>query len=429
MFKRLLAFFLVIVSIFFGVISVSADSYNSTWLDLMAYGGINDSGSFSVDIAGNSTSKLRIPIPKIGLRYFELQFAGSFDVSVIFDGASPINLYESSYSTGSVSFISGRFTNRLSDYISLSVKNLSGSSQTFTIIKFVGSTLFYSGGFNVPVALSGRDWAGQLFATNFPEDNPAMVNLGTGSGTPGQRGVDVQLYIEPEDWVNFDEIRIFLDCNVASITGFYAQLNDYPLPITYDIENPSSYEGHFYVGLSIHIDNVVKSSFTQYPLKVYFSCVYNTSGSHNTIGIVESLGLYVSEESDQTFFSYWFGQIRDGIAGIFSGLGNWFSQLFGKLSDGFQSVVDAIVGDSKENEEMENEASDQEQALGDLNSSLNDYEKPDPGSMNIDIQVDPVGLGFISGGLGGIYQSSIFGQILTMIGILGLAGYVFFGKR
>ena len=434
MFKRFLAICLCAVAFVFSIIPASAVDTNAYWIDALSFGGANGRNQSSWWVPAGSSISFYLPIPSnTTVRVLDFVFRTgssnfSFDISlgngtsnngILISDVLPDVTY-----TATCSFSFPYSTNR----IDITFHNNSSSAQSFNLLnaRVCTSTQPYK---LSDIGISVRDWAGGLYSGEY-NGNPVTVNLGPATGGPGDRGFDAQLLVQFDSWMNYEKISFNLIVSCGNLLSFNASLNQtLPLPVEVSpFDNPSAYEGNFFVTVTVDLTEVVKVNFKNEVMKIYFSGVYNNSDT-NWISVQSVYGFLASGESDNRFFAYWFGVIRDGIGGIFSGLGNWFSQLFGKLSDGFQSVVDAIVGDSQENEEMENEAADQEQALGDLNSSLNDYEKPDPGSMNIDIQVDPVGLGFISGGLGGIYQSSIFGQILTMIGILGLAGYVFFGKR
>lgn len=435
MFKRILSICLCVVAFIFSIIPASASDTNAYWIDALSFGGANGNNQTSWWVPASSSISFFLPLPdNTSVRVFDFVFrtgSSNFHFDISLAGASSNNgILISDVSTDSTYSASCRFslpysTNRLN----ITFHNKSSSDASFNLMNARVCTS-YQPYFNLSdIGISVRDWAGGLFSGEY-NGKPVTVNLGPATGGPGDRGFDAQLLVQFKNWTNYEKISFNLIVSCGNLLSFNASLNQrLPLPVEVTpFDNPSAYEGNFFVTVTVDLTEVVKANFTNEVMKIYFSGVYNNSNT-NWISVQSVYGFLASGESDNRFFSYWFGVIRDGISGIFSGLGNWFSQLYGKLSDGFQSVVNVIVGDTKENEEMENEATDQEQALGDLNSSLNDYEKPDPGSMNIDIQVDPYGLGFISGGLGGIYQSSIFRQILTMIGILGLAGYVFFGKR
>lgn len=435
MFKRILAICLCVVAFVFSIIPASAADTNAYWIDGLAYGGANGVGRTVWSVRAGQSISFYFPLPDNttvrALDFFFRFGSPSFSISFSLAGGSdsdPVLISEQSTDHGYLAtcrFNAPYSTNR----IQVTFKNTGSVTTNFNILNLRVCTSYQPYHKLSDIGISVRDWAGGLYSGEY-NGNSVTVNLGPATGGPGDRGFDAQLMVQFDSWINYEKISFNMIVSCGNLLSFNASLNQrLPLPVEVTpFDNPSAYEGNFFVTVTVDLTEVVKANFRNEVMKIYFSGVYNNSNT-NWISVQSVYGFLPSGESDNRFFAYWFGVIRDGIAGIFSGLGNWFSQLFGKLSDGFQSVVDAIVGDSEENEEMENEAADQEQALGDLNSSLNDYEKPDPGSMNIDIQVDPVGLGFISGGLGGIYQSSIFGQILTMIGILGLAGYVFFGKR
>ena len=433
MFKRLLAICLCVVAFVFSIIPASAEDYQPSWINCLAYGGGNGVGQTRFNLPANSTITVNLPLPQnTSARYFEIAFRSAVSsqnlkVSVIYAGMTSAL----TFSNTSADLITFGWTNlNPSNFSSISVRvqNLSSTSSVFEIISAELSVSLAPFTRFIDADIGGRTWAGTLFSAEY-RGSQTTLSFGRISGSLDQRGFDLSIYIDEAVWTSVDFIKVSMLVSAASILAPDAIIGPYPVDVTSSPwENSITQEGVYTVLLTVDVSHIQKTAVSGNNLKINFSGVSNVNSG--TFVIFTSICGYVEQsDSNQNFFSYWFGVIRDGIGGIFSGLGNWFSQLYGKLADGFQSVVDAIVGDSKENEEMENEAADQEQALGDLNSSLNDYQKPDPGSMNIDIQVDPVGLGFISGGLGGIYQSSIFGQILTMIGILGLAGYVFFGKR
>lgn len=433
MFKRILSICLCVVAFIFSIIPASAEDYSPSWLNCLAYGGGNGVGQTRFNIPAKSTITVNLPLPKnTSARYFEMAFRSglasqNLKVSVTYAGiTTPLSFSDTSADLVTFGWCPVNPSSFSS--ISIRVQNLSSTASSFEIISAELSVLQNPFTRFIDADIGGRTWAGSLFSAEY-RGSQTTLSFGRISGTLDQRGFDLTIYIDYDVWTSVDFIKVNMLVGAASILSPVAKLGQYPVDISSSPwQNSVTQEGIYTVTFTVDLSHIQKSSVAGNNLQIMFSGVSNVNS--NTFVIFNSICGYVeNSDSDQNFFSYWFGVIRDGISGIFSGLGNWFSQLFGKLSDGFQSVVDAIVGDNEENKEMENEAADQEQALGDLNSSLNDYAKPDPGSMNIDIQVDSAGLGFISGGLGGIYQSSIFGQILTMIGILGLAGYVFFGKR
>lgn len=433
MFKRILAICLCVVAFIFSIIPASAEDYSPSWINCLAYGGGNGVGQTRFNLPAKSTITVNLPLPQnTSARYFEMAFRSgvaskNLKVSVVYAGKTSALTF-SDTSTDLVTFGWASLSPGSFSSISIRVQNLSGSSSVFEIISAELSVLANPFTRNIDADIGGRTWAGTLFSAEY-RGSQTTLSFGHISGTLDQRGFDLTIYIDEAVWTSVDFIKVNMLVGAASILAPMAKLGQYPVDLTTSPwQNSITQEGTYTVTLTVDVSHIQKTAVAGNNLQIMFSGVSNVNSG--TFVIFNSISGYVeNSDSNQNFFSYWFGVIRDGIGEFYSGLGNWFSQLFGKLADGFQSVVDAIVGDSEENQEMEDEAADQEQALGDLNSSLNDYEKPDPGSMNIDIQVDPVGLGFISGGLGGIYQSSIFGQILTMIGILGLAGYVFFGKR
>lgn len=428
MFKRFLAICLCVVAFIFSIIPASASSFRS--LNLLAYGGGNGVGQ-TVFLVNPGVNDITFPVPVNSSGYtFDMLFTRghlSFSIQLIING-SVFNCQLShgpNYSSAFCNFSVGGFNS-----VTVRINN-SGSAFLLTVLS-ADINQFSTSGSTVSCSLSGRvsDGTTNIFAYT---GSPVTSNFGNLSSHLTD-SVEWNVLIPFYSWSTGDFLKLNFYLTVSSITTVNAFLGTSYTPAKFEVSpwnNSTSDVGWsmYHLTVSVDLTQFRKSESSNSNLIIIVSCSPARNAS-TSFTLTNASIFYSSGESDNTnFFAYWFGVFRDGIGGIFSGLGNWFSQLFGKLSDGFQSVVDAIVGDSQENEEMENEAADQEQALGDLNSSLNDYEKPDPGSMNIDIQVDPVGLGFISGGLGGIYQSSIFGQILTMIGILGLAGYVFFGKR
>lgn len=435
MFKRVFCIFLCIVAFCFSIVPVSAADTNAYWIDGLAYGGANGAGRTFWSIPAGESISFYFPLPNnTTVRALDFVFRfGSPNFSIDFSlagGSDSGDVLVSDQTTDYGYLASCRFdapysTNR----IDVIFKNTGSHTANFNIMNLRVCTSYQPYYKLSDIGISVRDWAGGLYSGEY-NAKPVTVNLGPATGGPEDRGFDAQLLVQFKNWINYEKISFNMIVSCGNLLSFNASLNQrLPLPVEVTpFDNPSAYEGNFFITVTVDLTEVVKANFNNEVLKIYFSGVYNNSNT-NWISVQSVYGFLPSGESDKRFFAYWFGVIRDRISGIFSGLGNWFSQLFGKLSAGFNSVVDAIVGDTADNEEIENEAVDQEQALGELNSSLNDVEKPDPGSMNIDIQVAPQGLGFITGGLGGIYHSSIFGQILTMIGILGLAGYVFFGKR
>ena len=457
MFKRILSILLCSVLFIFSIIPASASP--SGFVDIL---GFNPSVSSSVYLTSGATQTINFSLPdNISGSLFEILFKASGSVQVYANWGGK-NYLCTQTSIDDSSLISYGFTTLDNSYrnsITLVVVNNSGSPVTFDCLSATLSP-FLEGGRSLPSSYKFKQSSKPPLTGTFGSDTTSVV-IGPSAIQLADRVFEGEITFSPDNWVGFDSLYFNFTITCANLSSVSAYVGGLSVPTEINmLDTGIGQLGMFNVSLVLDLTSIPVSSFNTQNLSIYFSG--NGSANSSTIFLYRGAYGFFNLDSERSFFSYWFsqignfftnlgstisgafsqwfGQLYNWISNLSSSISNlfseWFTQLYNwisnfsaSVSQGFDRVVNAILGDTPESDEMGEEAGEQGENLNNLNQQLNDYEKPDVGSMKTDIQIDPVGLGFISGGLGGIYQSSIFGQILTMIGILGLAGYVFFGKR
>lgn len=454
MFKRIISILLCSVLFIFSIVPASASP--SGFVDIL---GFNPTVSSSVYVAAGATQIINFSIPdNISGTLFEVLYKASRPVDVYANWGGKNYLCQDSTidKTSSIYYGFASLDNTYRNTLSLVVVNNSGSAVTFDCLSATLSP-FQIGGKRPLSSYKFKQSANPSLTGSFGTSSKTVI-IGPSAIQLAERVFEGEITFAPEEWLGLDYIHFNFTITCANLSSVSAYVDGFSVPVDMNmLDTGIGQLGIFNVSFVLDLTSIPVSFFKESKLSIYFSG--NGSANSDTIFLYRGAWGLVDLDSDRSFFSYWFSQIGSYLTNLGSTISASFSQYFGELhswftnlssyignlftgqlykwisnfsasvSQGFDRVVNAILGDTPESDEMGEEAGQQGENLDNLNQQLNDYEKPDVGSMNTDIQIDPVGLGFISGGLGGIYQSSIFGQILTMIGILGLAGYVFFGKR
>ena len=101
------------------------------------------------------------------------------------------------------------------------------------------------------------------------------------------------------------------------------------------------------------------------------------------------------------------------------------------IKDKLTSIFNELVKGSAAADDLNQSVDDKTQDLQNLNDSLNNYSRPNPDSLNIDINgvVSASNINSAGSLLSVVLSNNIFVQVLLLAFIFALAAYVFFGKR
>ena len=316
MFKRFLAICLCVVAFGFSIIPASAADTNAYWIDGLAYGGANGVGRTAWTVRAGQSISFYFPLPdNTTVRALDFVFRfGSPDFSISFSlaggsGSGDVLISEKTTDYGYLATCRFKFpysTNR----IDVTFKNTGSGPGNFNIMNLRVCTSYQPYQRLSNIGISARDWAGGLYSGEY-NGNPVTVNLGPATGGPEDRGFDAQLLVHFKDWINYEKISFNLNISCGNLLSFSASLNQrLPLPVEVTpFDNPSAYEGNFFVTVTVDLTEVVKANFNNEVLKIYFSGVYNNSKT-NWISVQSVYGFLASGDSDNRFFAFWSASFR-----------------------------------------------------------------------------------------------------------------------
>lgn len=410
-------------------VSVSADEYdsNSGWFDVLDYGTLLD--GFGIDdgtffpLTGYQPFGVELPVEttlysvdmvlsmdgNIDLTQFNIQFV--WQASGAYTSLRVIHIGENLYRaygnvpSGNYRSFDIRFWNYDGQTYYIDVKSLRVQTVETTSFPEVGTVKLSSAG--------GID-EGTMRDPNtiYPAFNYSAT------------GTTFYCSIWSDNWKKYDYIDFYVTATVDSINSITCNdgVNNYPYEIGYlDGDNGTWTSAIIRVDLS-----GLDRANMNYPPVVLIRG-YGTGQFSVTLHSVT--GHVLVDAPDQQV--YWWTKLFDNIGSWFFNLGQW-------MSEGFQSVVDAIstfVSGSPEQQQQVADAVDKMEqssdALGQLGDQMNSVEKPAPSDMNVspNSMIPDTALMAYTAPITYLWQNNTLVAMLTIVVTLVLVSWVFFGKK
>lgn len=229
-------------------------------------------------------------------------------------------------------------------------------------------------------------------------------------------------------WRRYDYVDFFLGIDVDTITSVSASDtygNILPFSVSYLADSTGS-RAFMRIRLDLTgMDKTMDVTNVYYP---YIQITGEATGEFS-LSLKSVVGHVVVPTPDPDVFWY---------TKLFNTIGSWFSNLGKWLSDGFQSVVDAIsnfVSGSPEQQQQVADAVDKMEqssnALGQLGDQMNSVEKPAPSDMNVspNAMIPDTALTAYTTPITYLWHNSTLVAMLTIVVTLVLVSWVFFGKK
>lgn len=209
------------------------------------------------------------------------------------------------------------------------------------------------------------------------------------------------LNVYTDNWKKFDflDIQLYLICQ--DITSISCTVNNYIVPIeTSIIDSREDGRNSYYITVRVNLTEVKKTYSS--PPKIHIEARESDSGG-TTISVEYMAGLVLQGTGEQST--------------------SWFKKITNLLS----SILDAFTGD---NTQVEDNISDAEQKLEDVSDGLDvNTPKPEFDTWGFDAVVSSQDFEMPLLSFSPIYESDMLAGLITLCLVLGLAGFVLYGKK
>ena len=256
-----------------------------------------------------------------------------------------------------------------------------------------------------------------LTGTHTPKKH-ASVDWSAPNDDINNRWFLFDLNISAEDLKKYDYIDFLVTLYVDSVDSIRVEYGDSKsLPFEVSFIDSSGDESSIYCCV-IRVDLRGAQRDASVPPTVTISGVGHWV-EDSLILVNEVVGHIVNEIVEPEFF--WFNKLFNSIGGWFTSLGSW-------LSDGFNSVVSAITGDSSAAEEAGQNMQDAADDLNNMGNAFDQIETPDidfGGLTDQFVNFSPSGLTVLAT----ITNNSYVTALLVLVFTFALCAYIFFGKK
>ena len=239
-------------------------------------------------------------------------------------------------------------------------------------------------------------------------------------------------YIWSDDWRKYDYLEFQLLLDVLSITSVTASFESMNVPFDVSYISSDSLDGnYYYVSIRMDLRSLDRTS-TEYPFIVLMGRL--ELDTLNGISFSSASGFVEVNNFDPVtyFLRNIFTSIKNGFSGLSSWISNQTSAITGSISSWGQKIVDAFSPDDDGSaDEFQDSVSQQAGELSGIADAMGSLDKPDPDSM--DINLDSFAVNANISGVGSVLaipmNNEILLQVLIMTFTFALVGYGLFGKR
>lgn len=412
--KRIISLFscLVIVAACF-VVPVSADSdfYDDDLLNLIDYGNAIESDDNTIEFKNTGVLNYELPDETL-VSYVDVVFnfwgsGGSPSpetISIIRNGSSVWSTLKFSKISTYMYRAYGTFSQKAFKTIGFQVKtNKPDEECQFTIEQFnVG---LFSQTVDVLSANAVVYSNGKTASVTHTADSHGFYYWEVaGDNTEADFSFDIW---NSDNWRKYDYIDFSFGCEVADINSISVKQNGTAVPFDVSFVDSTGLSSSWYiVVVRIDLTGIDRSSASNYPI------ISVTGNSHfisdNAIIISDVIGRIKYEAENPIIF--------------------WFKKTYSSIVDGFQNVVNAIVGGS---EEVDQVGDQMQSAADDLNQGANAFdqvETPDINASDLTGELtnfSPSGLTVLAT----ITNNSYVTALLVLVFTFALCAYIFFGRK
>lgn len=407
--KRILPLFLSLILVFTCFIVPASASENDVLFNVLDLGPSSNGTNFSSTTGKSLNITYKLPF-KVSYNYLDIVFSVSDTNFSLPSSFKVVRLGSDTYRA--YGHISGNNTDSVN--FTLTYSATSNVQRKIEIISFnisLGSKSFiHTGLIGILYASSGSDSGS--YTMQSPEDSYTFELLPTVEGFPNN--CSGTIYVS--NWQGYDYIDFAINFYGAKLDFINAYIGDQS--VSYDvsyltnqiapddsnaeIEGITSLDTWYVFNVRVFLDDIDRTS-TEY-LTVYFTGNINGSGSFTT----EHITGYVESGVNSRF----------GL--ILSDLKNFFSNLFDSRLDQEQSA-----------NEFQESITDQSNRLEYSDAEIKGFEKPflTHDVFNADPIVGSSSFNLLATGLNSVLSNHILLQVFTIALILGLAGFILYGKK
>lgn len=427
MYSRKLSSLLVALCVFLACAVPVSAAPNSTWVELLEYSTVNNSGNNLVTSTTTTVSFFigtpqKMRVNKVDMLLSHPSGYGPTSIEVYYSGTYyPLTLAKID-----------EYTTRA---YGANIPNNIYTELTFRFRRNTSSQLSYQ-------ILSCRVTAieaTEMNATAYAEIDGGTYNIPFAETFVSENTTDVwghfQFPVVVTDWQKFDTITISGSLTAIALSSIRATVGGLGLPyeMSYAVSpsggsTSTSYQWHDLKYYSY--DDTYKGSteetiytYNDFHGKVLFSLTIDLSGLDRT--------------STNNLYCYF-----TGLANPFFGYDIQLLKVTGtvKIADTanttwwarFTSFMNALFGsDTSKSDQFQDEAADQGNELDDLNEQLNAVTKPPIEDITVDVGdfISPADIQKVSAGLNDITNDSLVVTMISVSLIVALVAYILYGKR
>lgn len=220
------------------------------------------------------------------------------------------------------------------------------------------------------------------------------------------------LYIYTPDWSKFDYIDYNIFCDVSDITSIHCEYGGNIVPIEVDyLDNTSMSSAGYGISVRIDLSNIDRSSYSGNGPILWIDGVLHV-GLTNFISVAYIVGHVRYTAQNPVVY--------------------WVKNLFYRIDSGFDSLLDALIGDTSSADDFNSESAEKNEQLQNMVGVMDTVQRPDINQLDPITQLNNSGAD-IAGGIGPILtvpmQNPIILQVLILSLTFALVAYVLYGKR
>lgn len=258
---------------------------------------------------------------------------------------------------------------------------------------------------------------GTKTATHKPSSNAQITWTCNADYDEAGYGID----LSTSDFYKYDYVDflflVYADTIDSLAVNTYLTGSSVPYEVSF-IDSSLTDASTYYVQVRMDLTNINRSNVDDYPLIVVMG-VSHYPDILNAV-IVSSIVGHVKYEYENPVI-FWFKK-------TFSAIGDGFSNIGSKLTSGFNSVVNAITGNSAAADQAGEEMKGAADELNNMGNAFDQVETPDidiGGLSDQFVNFSPSGLTVLAT----ITNNSYVSALLVLVFTFALCAYVLFGKR
>lgn len=410
--KKILCVALVLVTLVIGSIPAAADEvgFADPWIDILEFGGIVGQDTLTFAVNKSTHTLCEVQNEGVGVGYIELVFSAPNGISglVVTDRNYPTldQWWTVKALTSDFYVATCEYSSRIPDTFKFDFYYTGGAAYTLITLLSVRALAPYFS----PGKLSGQTsmlvTGSDIKYGSFTDGNTSsIISFSTSSGNSGSFNV----YFTYDQWHGWDFIDFAVHLsNVASITSVNAFCNDVVIPVYYNTIT-NAYTPNWMTRFHLDLRNLPPSG------TVTLQVGFRLNGTDVSFYTYSATGTV--DVNSVPLLSRWFKKLQV-----------WFQQLGNTISDGFDSLIDAIAPTSPSDP-----LPDSDKQKSEIDSGMDvigSVTTPSISDSNLDI--GSYSGNFLSyGNLLSIplSKSPTILNVFMMIFILAMGSYILFGKR